>query len=138
MVICVESGLTIDATLQRVGQELQLGQPILSRELGITHMESRIGVPRPEAFRNLGQRTGNPSVQALTAMLIQAERFGTSIAVALRIQAESLRIKRQYLAEEMAAKASVKMSFPLVLFVFPAVLIVLGGPMIIQFMESGL
>lgn len=138
MVVCVEAGLTVDASMQRVGQELGLAHPALSRELGIAHMETRVGLSRQEALKNLGMRTGNAALQSLAAMLIQADRFGTSIANALRIHAESLRTKRQHAAEEMAAKASVKMSFPLVLFIFPSTFIVLAGPTVIGLMRSAL
>ena len=138
MVVCVEAGLTVDAAMQRVGQELGLAHPTLSRELGIAHMETRVGLARSEALKNLGVRTGNAALQSLSAMLIQAERFGTSIAGALRIHAESLRTKRQHAAEELAAKASVKMSFPLVLFIFPSTFIVLAGPTVIGLMKSAL
>jgi tight adherence protein C len=138
MVVCVEAGLTVDAAMQRVGQELVLAHPSLSRELGIAHMETRVGLSRADALKNLGVRTGAPGLQALAAMLIQADRFGTSIANALRIQAESLRTKRQQAAEELAAKASVKLSFPLVLFIFPATFIVLAGPTVIGLMRSAL
>jgi tight adherence protein C len=138
MVVCVEAGLTVDSAMQRVGQELGLAHPALSRELGIAHMETRVGLSRSEALKNLGVRTGNPALQSLASMLIQAERFGTSIAGALRIHAESLRTKRQHAAEEMAAKASVKLSFPLVLFIFPATFIVLAGPTVINLMRSSL
>jgi tight adherence protein C len=138
MVVCVESGLTVEAAMQRVGQEVGLAHPGLSRELGIAHMETRVGLSRAEALRNLGQRTANPAVQSLSTMLVQAERFGTSIASALRVHAESLRNRRQNAAEEMAAKASVKLSFPLVLFIFPATFIVLGGPAVISVMKSAL
>ena len=136
MVICVESGLTVDGTMQRVGEELQMAHPAVSREFGICHTESRLGVARSQSFKNLATRTGNVNLQSLTAMLIQADRFGTSVALALRVQAEAMRTKRQLAAEEMAAKASVKMSFPLVLFIFPATFIVMMGPMIVQFMTS--
>jgi tight adherence protein C len=136
MVICVESGLTIDSTLLRVGDELSTSHPAVAREFGIAHTETRLGVSRQAAFRNMATRTGNTNVQGLSAMLIQADRFGTGIAQALRILAESMRIKRQNAAEELAAKASVKMSFPLVLFVFPATFIVLAGPTVIQLMNS--
>ncbi len=136
MVVCVEAGLTTDAAMQRVGDELALAHPGISREFGIAHMETRIGLSRAESLRNMGTRTGNTAIQQLVAMLVQAEKFGTSIADALRIQAESLRIKRQHIAEEMAAKASVKMSFPLVLFIFPATFIVLAGPTVIGLMNS--
>jgi tight adherence protein C len=138
MVVCIEAGLTVDSAIQRVGQELASVHPILCRELGITHMETRIGLPRAEALRNLGTRTGSLSLQALASMLTQAERFGTSIAQALRVHAESLRNSRQNAAEEMAAKSNVKMSFPLVLFIFPATFLVLAGPTVIHLMESPL
>ena len=138
LVVCVEAGLTVDSAMQRVGQELALAHPALSRELGIAHMETRVGLSRMDALRNLGNRTDNPPLQSLAAMLIQAERFGTSIASALRIHADTLRQNRQHAAEEMAAKASVKMTFPLVLFVFPATFIVLAGPTVIKMMQSPL
>ena len=138
LVVCVEAGLTVDSSLQRVGQELALAHPPLARELGIAHMETRVGLSRGEALRNLGARTGNAALQSLASMLIQAERFGTSIATALRVHAETLRQSRQHAAEEMAAKASVKMTFPLVLFIFPATFIVLAGPTVIKMMDSPL
>jgi tight adherence protein C len=138
MVVCVEAGLTVDSAMQRVGQELGLVHPALSRELGIAHMETRVGLSRTDALRNLGQRTDNQALQSLAAMLIQADRFGTSIAQALRIHADTLRQNRQHAAEEMAAKASVKMTFPLVLFVFPATFIVLAGPTVVKMMQSPL
>jgi len=138
LVVCVEAGLTVDSAMQRVGQELSLAHPALSRELGIAHMETRVGLARMDALRNLGQRTDNSALQSLAAMLIQAERFGTSIASALRIHADTLRQNRQHAAEEMAAKASVKMTFPLVLFVFPATFIVLAGPTVLKMMQSEL
>lgn len=137
-VVCIEAGLTVDAAMQRIGNELVLAHPRLARELEITHMETRVGVARSDAMRNLGQRTGSAPLQALAAMLIQAERFGTSISAALRIHADTLRTQRQNAAEEMAAKASVKLSFPIVLFIFPAVLIVLAGPAAIQLFNSAL
>jgi len=138
MVVCVEAGLTIDSAMQRVGQELVLAHPAVSRELGIAHMETRVGLSRSEALKNLGVRTGNAAIQSLAAMLVQADRFGTSIAGALRIHADSLRVKRQHAAEEMAAKASVKMSFPLVLFIFPSTFIILAGPTVIGLFHSAL
>lgn len=138
MVVCVEAGLTVDAAMQRVGQELQLAHPALSRELGMTHMETRVGLARAEALKNLALRTGNPALQSLSAMLIQADRFGTSIADALRVHSETLRLNRQMAAEEAAGKASVKMSFPLVLCIFPATFIVLAGPTVIQLLKSSL
>ena len=138
MVVCVEAGLTVDAAMQRVGQELVVAHPELARELAISHMETRVGLSRSESLKNLGQRTSNPALQSLAAMLIQADRFGTSVADALRVHAETLRLSRQFNAEESAAKASVKMTFPLVLFIFPATFIVLVGPTIINLMDSEL
>jgi tight adherence protein C len=138
MVVCVEAGLTIDSAMQRVGQELLIAHPAISRELAITYMETRVGLSRADALKNLGTRTNNPPLQSLAAMLTQADRFGTSIAGALRIHADTLRQARQHAAEELAAKASVKMSFPLVLFIFPATFIVLAGPTVIGLMNSGM
>jgi tight adherence protein C len=136
LVVCVESGLTLDAAIQRVGQEIALAHPEISKEFGITNMETRVGVSRIDALRNLGQRTGCASLQSLAAMLVQTERFGTSIAQALRVHAESLRVKRQHSAEEQAAKTTVKLAFPVVLFIFPTLMVVLGGPAFILFFES--
>ncbi len=138
MVVCVEAGLTVDAAMQRVGQEMAIAHPSIARELGITHMETRVGLSRMESLKNLGVRTGCEALQSLAAMLIQADRFGTSIASALRVHAETLRQNRFHQAEELAAKASVKMSFPLVLFIFPATFIVLAGPTVIGLMNSPL
>ncbi len=138
LVVCVEAGLTVDAAMQRVGHEIALAHSSLSREFDITHMETRVGVPRADAMRNLGIRTGLSQMQTLATMIIQAERFGTSIAAALRIHADTLRSERQSRAEETAAKASVKLSFPVVLFIFPAVLIVLAGPALLGLLSSAL
>lgn len=138
MVVCVEAGLTVDAAMQRVGQELADVHPGISRELGICHMETRVGLTRVESLKNLGTRTCNPSLQSLAAMLAQAERFGTSIGQALRVHAESMRLARHNKAEELAAKTSVKLTFPLVLFIFPATFIVLMGPTVIQLLNSPL
>ena len=138
MVVCVEAGLTVDGALQRVGTDLAIAHPSLSRELNIAHMETRVGLSRAEALKNLGSRTGNAALQSLATMLIQADRFGTSVATALRVHADTLRTTRQFAAEESAAKASVKLTFPLVLFIFPATFIVLAGPTVVQLMESEL
>ena len=109
--------------------------PAMARELAMAHVETQMGVARTEALKNIYRRTGSESMQSLTAMLIQADRFGTSIAQALRIYSESLRVKRRYKAEERAATAAVKISFPLVLFVFPALLIVIGTPAFLRIKE---
>src|SRR5207248_806335 len=136
MVVCIEAGLTVDSAMQRVGEELALAHPALSREFGITHMETRVGLSRSEALKNLATRTGASSLLSLSAMLIQADRFGTSIAKALRVHADTLRVQRQQAAEEMAAKAAVKMSFPLVLFIFPATFLILAGPTVLNLMNN--
>lgn len=138
MVVCIEAGLTVDGAMQRIGHDLTLAHPAISREFGIAHMETRVGLARTDALRNMGERTGNRAIQSLASMLIQTERFGTSIADALRVHSESLRAARQMAAEEAAGKASVKMSFPLVLCIFPATFIVLAGPTVIQLMQSSL
>lgn len=138
MVVCVESGLTVDAAMQRVGQEMGIAHPALAREFGICHMETRVGLSRGEALKNMASRTGCTAIQSLVAMLVQADRFGTSIAQALRVHAETLRANRQFAAEEQAAKASVKISFPLVLFIFPSTFIVLCGPTVMELMNSSL
>jgi tight adherence protein C len=138
MVVCVEAGLTVDSAMQRVGVEMALAHPAISRELGMCHMETRVGLSRMDALKNLGVRTGCVALQSLAAMLVQADRFGTSIAAALRIHADTMRVNRHHAAEELAAKASVKMSFPLVLFIFPSTFIVLAGPTVIGLMNSPL
>ncbi len=138
MVVCVEAGLTVDAAMQRVGTDLALAHPSLARELNIAHMETRVGLSRAESLKNLGQRTGNEALKSLSSMLIQADRFGTSVATALRVHADTLRTARQFAAEASAAKASVKLTFPLVLFIFPATFIVLAGPTVLTVMNSEL
>src|SRR5262249_42681428 len=135
MVVCVEAGLGLNAALQRVGREMELAEKDLSAELAITNREIRAGKAREEALRNLGDRTGVNDVKSLVAMLVQTDRFGTSIADSLRVFADSMRTKRRQRAEEMVAKAAIKLIFPLLLFIFPALLIVLMGPAIIKLTE---
>ncbi len=135
MVVCVEAGLGLNQALQRVAQEMDRVSPTMGDELMLVTLEIRAGTPRDEALRNLAGRTGLDDIQSLTSMLIQTDRFGTSIAQALRVHAESLRDKRRQLAEEAAAKTSIKMLFPLVFFVFPAIFIVLLGPSVFRFRD---
>jgi tight adherence protein C len=137
MVVCVEAGLTTDAAMQRVGREIALPHPALARELSIVHAETQVGVPRAQAMRNMAQRTSSPTLQSLAALLIQTDRFGTSVASTLRVHADSLRHKQQCAAEEAAAKTSVKLIFPVAMMIFPTVLLVLIGPAIIQMVMSG-
>lgn len=135
MVVCVEAGLGLNAALQRVGREMELVEPALSEELAVTNREIRAGKARDEALRNLGDRTGVDDIKSLVAMLVQTDRFGTSIADSLRIFADSMRTKRRQRAEEQVAKAAIKLIFPLLLFIFPALLIVLMGPALIRIYE---
>jgi len=132
MVVCVEAGLGLNQALLRVSKELDRVSSVMSDELLLVSLEIRAGTPREEALRNLADRTGLDDIRSLTSMLIQTDRFGTSIANALRVHADSLRDKRRQLAEEAAAKTSVKMLFPLIFFVFPAIFIVLLGPAIFR------
>lgn len=135
MVVCVEAGLGLDAALQRVGREMEIVEPDLSTELAVTNREIRAGKPRDEALRNLGDRTGVNDLKSLVAMLVQTDRFGTSIAESLRVFADSMRTKRRQRAEELVAKAAIKLIFPLLLFIFPALFIVLMGPAMIRIFD---
>lgn len=128
MVVCVEAGLGLNAAILRVGQETRLTSPALSSELRLVNQEILTGKPRAEALRNLAARTGVDDMKSLVAMLVQTDKLGTSIAASLRIQADSLRTKRRNRAEEAARKVAVKLVFPLVLFIFPELLVVLIGP----------
>lgn len=132
LTVCVEAGLGLDAALQRVADEMQLKSVALSEELSLVTMELRVGASKARALRNLALRTGVEDVDTLVAMLIQAERFGTSIAASLRVHAETLRTKRRLRAEERAAKIALKLLFPLIFCIFPTLLLVLLGPGFIQ------
>ena len=136
LVICVEAGLGMDQALLRVSQELKVVHPELSEELGLVNLEMRVGKTRMDALRELGRRTGIDDIKALVAMLAQTERFGTSIARSLRVHSDDLRTKRRQRAEEMGAKTTVKMVPPLVLFIFPALMVVILGPAILTIMRQ--
>jgi tight adherence protein C len=136
LVICVDVGLGLDQSILRVAQELRLVHPELSDELHMVNLEMRVGKTRLEALRELARRTGLEDLKALVAMLIQTERFGTSIAQSLRVYSDELRTRRRQKAEEMAAKTTVKMVPPLVFFVFPALLAVILGPAIITLVRQ--
>jgi tight adherence protein C len=133
LVVSVEAGLGLDQALTRVGQELAFAYPELSDELRLINLELRAGKPRPEALRNLADRTGVDDLSSLVTMLIQTDKFGTSVAQSLRVYSETLRTKRRQRAEEAAAKTGVKMVFPLVLCIFPAIWVVTIGPAAIKF-----
>jgi tight adherence protein C len=136
LVICVEVGLGLDQSLLRVAQELRIVHPELSEELQMVNLEMRVGKTRLDALRELARRTGLDELKSLVAMLIQTERFGTSIAQSLRVFSDDLRTRRRQRAEEMSAKTTVKMVPPLVLFIFPALLVVILGPAVIALIRQ--
>lgn len=136
LVVCVEAGLGLDAALRRISEELAPSAPEVCSELSTANMQLQMGKPRREVLHDLGVRTGVDDMRALVAILIQADRFGTSMAHALRVQSDSMRIKRRQMAEEKAQQSAVKMIFPLVLFIFPGIFVVLVGPAAIQLMEN--
>lgn len=132
MLVCVEAGLGLDAAITRVAEEIRLKSLALAEELHLVTLELRAGSSRERALRNLALRTGVAEVDTLVAMLIQADRFGTSMGDSLRVYADDLRTKRRLRAEETAAKIPLKLLFPLVFFIFPSLLLVLLGPAFIQ------
>ncbi len=136
LVICVEAGLSLDQATARTAEELHHAQPVLSDELGVVALEQRAGSARADAWKHLADRTGVDSVRNLVSMLVQSEQFGTSIAKTLRVHSDTLRQKRVQEIEEKAAKLSVKLLFPLVLFIFPALFVVVLGPAAIIMMDS--
>jgi tight adherence protein C len=135
-VICVEVGLALDQALMRVGQDLRHAHPELSDEFHLVNLEMRAGKPRAEALRNLVDRTGVDDLRSLVGTLIQTDRFGTSIAQALRVHSDSLRTERRQRAEEQAAKTTIKMVIPLVLFILPSIIFVTLGPAIIELIRT--
>jgi tight adherence protein C len=136
LIICIEAGLSIDPACARVSKELSKAQPELSDELGVVGLEQRAGRPRADAWKNMADRTGVDSVRHFVTMLVQAEQFGTSIGKALRIHSDTLRTKRVQQVEEKAAKLSVKLIFPLAIFIFPSLFLVALGPAFISLMAS--
>jgi tight adherence protein C len=132
MVVCVEAGLGLDMTFKRVGDEIRPICGDLSDEFNLTNLEIRAGKDRSECFKNMAIRTGVSEVGNLMTILTQTSRFGTSLAKALRIHSDAMRIKRRQIAEETAAKSTVKLIFPLVFFIFPAIFVVLVGPGVIR------
>lgn len=128
MVVCVESGLGLDAAMRRVCEEMKEHAPTICEELAIANFQLNMGRPRRDVLHDLGVRTGVDDVRSLAAILIQADRFGSSVAQALRVQSDSMRTRRKQIAEEKAAKTAVTLIFPLVLFIFPGIFVVLVGP----------
>jgi Flp pilus assembly protein TadC len=135
LVVSVEAGLGLDQALQRVGEELAFAHKDLSDELRLVNLELRAGKARPDALRNLADRTGVDDLSSLVAMLVQTDKFGTSVAQSLRVHSDTLRTKRRQRAEEAAAKTGVKMVFPLVFCIFPAIWVVTIGPAAIKFVQ---
>jgi tight adherence protein C len=132
MVVCVEAGLGLDAAMRRVTSELAQSCPVICEEFAIANFQLQMGRPRRDVLRDLGIRTGVDDVRSLSAVIIQAEKFGSSIASALRVQSDAMRLRRRQLAEERAAKTSVKIMLPLIFFIFPGVFVVLVGPAIMR------
>jgi tight adherence protein C len=136
MVVCVESGLGLDAAMRKVCEEMKNHAGVLTEEIGLANLQLQMGRPKREVLHDLGVRTGVDDVKSLAAILIQADRFGSSVATALRVQSDSMRTRRKQLAEEKAAKTAVQMIFPLVLFIFPGIFVVLVGPAALAIMHQ--
>jgi len=135
LVVCVEAGQGLDAAIKRVAEDLQESSPIISQELLLVNLETMAGLERQQALKNLGERTGVEELISLCNVLIQSERFGTSIAQALKTQSDYMRTARRQRLEGLAAKTPVKLVFPMLLFIFPAIMVVLLGPAVIQLSE---
>ncbi|MFN7998310.1 MAG: type II secretion system F family protein [Bryobacteraceae bacterium] len=136
LVICVEAGLGLDQAIMRVAEEMRISQPEISEEFGLIVLEQRAGRPRSEAWKNLAERTNVDIVRAMVATLIQADHFGTSVSKTLRVYSDNLRVQRRQHVEEAAAKTTVKLVFPLAIFIFPSLFVVALGPAIITMLEG--
>jgi tight adherence protein C len=132
MVVCVEAGLGLDQAMRKTAEEMKGGHPIISDEFAVSNFQLQMGRPKHEVLHELGARTGVSDLRGLAAVLIQADKFGSSVAQALRVQSDSMRTRRRQMAEEKAAKTAVKLIFPLVLFIFPGIFVVLVGPAALQ------
>lgn len=136
LVVCVEAGMGLDAAINRVAEEIRLSSQVISDEFKMLNLELRAGKSRIEALRNLGVRTDVEEVRSFTTLLIQTDRFGTSVAQALRVHSDSMRVRRYQRAEELAGKLPVKLMIPLIFFIFPAIFVVVVGPAAIQIYHS--
>jgi len=136
MVVCVEAGLGLDQAIQYVGRELAITHKALSGELELVHLEMRAGKRRSDALRNLGARTGEPELRKLVATLIQTDRFGTSMADALRTHSEFMRVRRRQDAQERAGKVGVKLVFPIFFFILPSMMLVSAGPAMLHLFKQ--
>jgi tight adherence protein C len=136
MVVCVEAGLGLDQAIYRVGKEVEQGHKDLGEEFILLNLELRAGLSREQALRNLVNRTDLEDIRSLVALLIQTDRFGTSIGQALRVHSDSMRLKRRLKAEEKGAQLPVKLMIPLILFIFPALMVVIVGPGVINLIRN--
>lgn len=136
LTVCVEAGLSLERALSKVASEIHIKSVVLAQELQMVMMEMRTGFSREKALRNLALRTGVEDVDTLVGMLIQSERYGTSMGTSLRVHSDNLRTKRRLIAEEAAAKIALKLMFPLIFCIFPIILMVLMGPAVIQIVRS--
>lgn len=132
LVVCVEAGMGLDAAVNRVADEIRLSSPVISDEFRILNLELRAGKARIDALRNLGMRTDVEEVRSFATLLVQTDRFGTSVAQALRVHSDAMRTRRYQKAEELASKLPVKLMVPLIFFIFPAIFVVVVGPAVIQ------
>jgi tight adherence protein C len=136
MVVCVEAGLGLDQAMRKVAEEMVGSYPIIAEEFGIANFQLQMGRTRSDVLHELGARTGVSDLRSLAAVLIQADKFGSSVAQALRVQSDSMRTRRRQLAEEKAAKTAVKLIIPLVMFIFPGIFVVLVGPAAVQMVRQ--
>ncbi|MDT7041007.1 type II secretion system F family protein [Candidatus Nitronereus thalassa] len=136
MVVCVEAGLGLDQAIARVGEEIKIGHKDLGDEFQLVSLELRAGFSREQALRNLSDRTDIDEIRSLIALLIQTDRFGTSVGQALRVHSDSMRMNRRLRAEEMAAKLPVKLMLPLIVFIFPSLMVVIIGPGAIKLIRN--
>jgi tight adherence protein C len=132
LVVCVESGLGLDQAIATVTSELALTHPEISKELALASLEMRAGANRATALRNLADRTGEDEIRKLTALLIQTDRFGTSLAESLRTHASFMRVRRRHEAEERAGKLGVKLTFPIFFFILPSIMVIAAGPALLK------
>ena len=128
LTVCVEAGLGLDQAMRKVSDEMEPTQPTISHEFAISNMQIQMGKPREDVFHELGARNGVEDLQTLASVIVQTDKFGSSISKALRVQSDAMRTQRRQIAEEKAAKTAVKLIFPLVLFIFPGIFVVLVGP----------
>ncbi len=136
LVVCVEAGLGLDQAMRRVADEMAKTYPVICSELNLCNLQLQMGKARNEVLHVLGERTGVDDLRALASILIQADKFGSSVSQALRVQSDSMRTRRRQIAEEKAAKTAVQLIFPLVLFIFPGIFVVLVGPAAITMMRE--